>query len=52
MASLINGDQMRERLEKLLKKTDRTNGDGNLKEKKGIKLDGKFSYARSFEGGD
>lgn len=49
MASLINGNAMRERLQALLRTTAR-NGNGHTKseERKAKVVNGKFSYASSF----
>lgn len=51
--ALIKGDQMRERLQELLRSTTQ-NDEGKLKsrEKKAEDGDGKFSYAGSFTRND
>lgn len=51
VAGLINGDEMRERLQKLLQETARTNGEGErLELENKIEGDGQLSHSGSFKG--
>lgn len=53
MASLINGGEMRERLQELLKSATQNDGNGQKGKKAKVNLNnGKLSYAGSFERGD
>lgn len=47
MASLIKGDELRERLQELLKRTSESNESGNSMDKAADRSDGNLSYTSS-----